>query len=268
MCKTVEDVWKLDMESVVYEELLTPVPHACDAADIKEREAALGAIGLYYPMLYTTLFMWPVEVLGWELFILAATYEPQKFHSHFLQPCVRKSREIITRIAEVTTSPFVFVHDDLAYVNGPIFRPDWYDEWIFPHYPKIWEPAKRCGKKVIFVADGNMSVFLPRLLECGVDGLMFEVPATPIEQVIEHFNLPEKFLIGGVSTSVLRFGSPAEVRSMVYDLNRLTRDCPGFALASGGGLHGDIPLENLIAYFDARVEIHATPRNWKCLSEW
>jgi uroporphyrinogen-III decarboxylase len=214
-------------------------------------------------MLYTTLFMWAVEVLGWELFMLAAASQPEKFHEHFLVPCSVKSMEIVTQIASSSASPFVFVHDDLASAAGPVFHPSWYDEWIFPHYPQIWKTAKQLGKKIIFVGDGNLSMFLPKLFETGVDGLMFETPATPIAQVIEHFGGQGKYFIGGISTHVLRFGTPQDVRSMVIELHKLTRDCPGFAIASGGGLHGDLPIENLIAYFDARIEINATPQNWK-----
>ena len=50
---------------------------------------------------------------------------------------------------------------------------------------------------------------------------------------------------------------------MKYELIEKVKDCQGFALASGGGLHGNIPLENLIAYFDARAAIGATPKDWK-----
>ena len=75
-CTTPEAVWDLDVGSLSYDDLLTPVPHPCTAEDIQAREAAIGEVGLYYPMLYTTLFMWGVEVLGWNTFMLAAAMEP------------------------------------------------------------------------------------------------------------------------------------------------------------------------------------------------
>jgi len=43
------------MADVSYDDLLVPVPHLCTAQDVGERDAAVGDIGLYYPMLYTTL---------------------------------------------------------------------------------------------------------------------------------------------------------------------------------------------------------------------
>ncbi len=113
------------------------------------------------------------------------------------------------------------------------------------------------------VADGNMTAFLGRLVEAGADGLMFENPATPLEAVIEHFGGAGKFLIGGIATALLTTGTPDQVRRMVFDLVEKVEPCQGFAISSCGGLHGNIPLQNLEAYFDARAEIGATPKDWR-----
>jgi len=262
-CATPEEVWDVDVAALNHDDLLTPVPHPCHRPDIIARMTAVGEVGLYYPMLYTTLFMGPVEVLGWENFLIAAQLEPQRFHDHFLAPWAAKSAAIVTEMAQAGDSPFVFVHDDLASATGPMFHPDWYDEYIFPHYPDIWRDARQAGKKIIFVADGNMTVFLPKLVEVGVAGIMFETPATPLEAVIEFFGGEGRFFIGGISTLKIATGTPDEVRRMVFDLFERVGDYPGFAMASGGGLNGGLPLPNLEAYFDARAEIGATPADWR-----
>ena len=57
--------------------------------------------------------------------------------------------------------------------------------------------------------------------------------------------------------------APDDVTKMVYQLYEKVNHCPGFAMSSCGGLHHNIPMNNLIAYFDARSEIGATPKNWK-----
>lgn len=262
-CTSTEDVWELDMNTIHYSDLITPVPHFCEWNDIHIRQQLLQNVGLYYPMLYTTLFMWAVEVLGWEVFMLAGIEQSGRFHEHFLVPCVEKSKQIIHEILEASESPFIFVHDDLADASGPVFPPSWYDEFIFPHYPEIWKEAKDRGKKIILVADGNMTEFLPNLLQAGVDGFMFENPATSIDDVISYFGLPGKIMIGGIDTQKLTYGTPEEVKQMVYDLHGKTKYIKGFAISSCGGLHGNIPLPNLEAYFDARADIGATPEDWR-----
>ncbi|AQQ70088.1 Uroporphyrinogen decarboxylase (URO-D) [Limihaloglobus sulfuriphilus] len=258
-----EDVYSLDIDSLRYDDLIVPVPHPCSRDDIKFREKLLGGTGMYYPMLYTTLFMWAVETLGWENFMVAAITEPQRFTRHFFEPCAEKSRRIVDEIAEASENPFIFLHDDLADANGPVFPLAWYEDCIFPFYKKIFEPAKRRGKKIIFVADGNMTVFLPRLVELGVDGIMCENPATPLESVMEHFGGSGGYIIGGIDTARLTMSSPDDISLMVQQVYNTTRDCSGFAVSSCGGLHGNIPMENLDAYFDARVRIGATPANWR-----
>ena len=92
---------------------------------------------------------------------------------------------------------------------------------------------------------------------------MFENPATPLEAVIEHFGQTGKFMIGGIETVTLTSGTPEDIRRMVFELYENVQHIPGFAIASCGGLHGNIPRKNLEAYFDARVEIGATPDDWR-----
>jgi len=262
-CSSVEDIWNLDVRALNYSDLVTPVPHPCQGDDIRSREDYIGDTGLYYPMLYTTLFMWGVETLGWETFMIAAFSEPERFHDHFLLPCMEKSIAMVEEISRASDNPFVFLHDDLASATGPVFPPSWYDDYVFPHYKEIFAPAKSRGKKIIFVADGDMTAFLPKLIDVGVDGIQFENPATNPDAVLEHFATKGRFMIGGIDTVRLTNGSPDEVREMVLCIHERMKNIPGFAMSSCGGLHENIPLENLCAYFDARAEIGITPGDWR-----
>ena len=262
-CATVEDVWKLDVESLAYEDLLDPMPHPYRPDDARARVEAIGEIGLYYPVMYYTVFMWAVEVLGWEIFLLAAAWEPQRFHDHFLAPCAEKTLRMITEVARATDDPFLFLHDDLADARGPVFRPEWYDEFIYPHYRRIFARADELGKKVVFAADGNLTHFLPTLVDLGTVGLFYESPATPLGAVLEHFGRAKRFFIGGIETVKLTFGEPDDVRRMVFELAEACGDRPGFVMSSSGGLHDGIPMPNLEAYFDARAEIGVNGSNWR-----
>jgi len=262
-CADADDVWTVDMQRMSYTDLVLPPPHSCDINDIKARAAALGDIGCYYPMLYTTLFMWPVEVFGWEIFMSAAFEEPERFFETVLQPCIAKSRALVEAMVRGSSNPVIYVHDDLCDGRGPVFPPGWYEEYIFPHYAGILAPARSAGRKVVLVVDGNVSAFLPRLVELGFDGLMFENPATPLDAVLAAFDRPDHLLIGGIETVKLTNGTPDDVREMVRSVQRKTANRPGFAFASCGGLHGNIPMENLEAYFDTRAEYGVNPVDWR-----
>jgi len=243
-----------------YRSLVTPVPHPLDLEDIRSREETLGERGLYYCQYYTTFFMWGVEYLGWEVFMIAAITDPEGFREKFLDRAFEASLACIRELCEASC-PLVFLHDDLADARGPVFPPAWYDAYILPRYAELFRPVKEAGKKVVFVADGNMEHFLRPLRELGVDGVMLENPATDFRRILDVFG--DRIVIGGADTKLLTLGEPGEIRKSVAEIAAATRGIPGFALSSPGGLHGNIPLENLEAYFDARVEAGFTPPGWR-----
>jgi uroporphyrinogen-III decarboxylase len=191
---------------------------------------------------------------------MAAAMDPKRFDEKFFRVVFPKSLAMITTLAEVD-SPFVFCHDDLVDAKGPMFHPGWYENYIFPRYEQLWRPGKERGRQVVFVADGNMNEFLRPLRRTGVDGVMLENPATDFDRILDVFG--DKIVIGGIETGVLMHGSPEQVRRHVLEVNERTRGVRGFVMASPGGIHGNLPLENLVAYFDARVETGHTPEGWK-----
>jgi hypothetical protein len=257
---SVEEFWRSPPLELRYRDLRTPVPHPLEARDIQARTDLLGDVGLYYCMLYTTLFMWGVEYLGWEVFLLAAASDPAGFDETFLQPAFAASLALIEQLAQIDT-PFVFCHDDLADGRGPVFAPGWYERYIFPRYQDLWRPVKGRGKKLIFVADGNMGPLLSELRQTGVDGVMLENPATDFERILAEFS--DRIVIGGVETAVLNRGSPGEIRRHVLEVNGRAAGIQGFVMSTPGGIHGNIPLENLESYFDARVRSGHTPAGWR-----
>lgn len=251
---------KPDQITPSYEELITPVPHKCTKEDINLRENLLGERGVYYYQLYTTLFMWGVEYLGWEVFMLASALDELYLKELFLDKVFPLSQEL-TKTQCAASGPFVFHHDDLADARGPVFHPEWYDKYIFSRYPDLWQIVKDSGKKLIFVADGNMEPFFNQLREAGVDGVMLENPATDFDAILEAFH--DKIIIGGVDTKVLTFKDPDAIRTHIHDIHNKVKGIPGFVISTPGGLHGNIPLENLEAYFDARAELGYTPECWR-----
>lgn len=70
-------------------------------------------------------------------------------------------------------------------------------------------------------------------------------------------------VICGTDTYKLTVGSPEQITDSVFQIDAVTRNTPGFAICSPGGVHNNIPIENLEAYFDARVEVGFTPKGWR-----
>ncbi len=257
---SVEEFWRSEPLDLDYAGLRTPVPHRLSLRDMRRRSRLLGEVGLYYCMLYTTLFMWAVEVLGWEVFLLAAAMDAEGFDARFLAPAWEATGRLVERLLQ-GEGPFVVLHDDLADARGPFFHPSWYERYVFPRYRELFAEVHQRGKQVIFVADGNMGPFLGELRACGADGVMLENPATDFGRILETFG--DRIVVGGAETGVLAREGPQRVRRHVLEVHARTQGMPGFVLSTPGGIHGGIPLENLEAYFDARVETGHTPPGWR-----
>ncbi len=211
-----------------------------------------------YGFYYTTLFMWPVMVFGWELFLTSAVSQEERFDKlldRFFQLSIKRTQALAR-----TSMNVVILHDDITFKDGPVLAPEWYERHIFPRYPDIFKPLLEAGKKVIFCSDGKLDVFLERLIELGIDGFMPETPATNLDKLLEIGK--DKVIIGGIDTGILTRGSPNEVLTHTQEVLQKTLDLPGFFISSPGGLYGNIPLENLRSYFQARSEFGGPPVDW------
>lgn len=197
---------------------------------------------------YNTLFMWPITTFGWELFLGTAATYPREFG------------ELLGRFAQVSIKHFEAwsrvpglrlcgSHDDLCMTRGPVFRPDWYREYVFPWYSRLWQPLKERGIKVIFRCDGNMDEFVDDVVACGADGLYFR-NETDLRRVAEKFG-GKLILIGNVSTQALTFGTEQDVSAEVRRCIDSAGDCPGYFINVAGEIPPNVPPRNIRALFTA-----------------
>lgn len=193
---------------------------------------------------YTTLFMFPVMVFGWEMFMLAAATQPARFRV-VLDKFAELSIEFMEMWAD-TGVEVIIAHDDLASSAGPIFNPDWYRKYIFPWYDRITAPFRRQGKKVIFCSDGDITALLGDLAK-HFDGFLIE-PLVDLEYLGKTYG-QSKVIIGGIDTKVLTFGAPSDVEREVRIKTEIFRNCPGYFYMAAGSLPGNIPIQNLDTYF-------------------
>jgi len=211
-----------------------------------------------YGFYYTTLFMWPVMVFGWELFLIPAVTQEKRFDKlidRFFQLSLK-----CTKALAYTSMKVVILHDDITLSTGPAIAPEWYERHIFSRYPEIIKPLKNSGKIVLFCSDGKLDIFLDRLVEIGFDGFMPETPATDFDKLLEIGK--SKVIIGGIDTGILTRGSPEEVFTHTVEVLEKTVDLPGFFISSPGGIYGNIPMENLRAYFRARSKFGGPQVDW------
>ena len=202
--------------------------------------------GLYY----TTLFQWFIVVFGWEMFLVAAASDPERF-GLCLDRFERMSRIYAEEYA-ASEIPFFFCHDDLAMTRGLVFPPEWYRKYLFPAYERILEPVRAAGKKVMFVSDGNYGLLVDDLFAAGVDGIMVDW-TFDLKDLFRKYG-GKKIIAGNADTMVLTYGDMADVRKEVARCVSAAGGMPGYVIKCSNDLPQNIPLCNIEAYFDAIAE--------------
>ncbi|MFA5688503.1 MAG: uroporphyrinogen decarboxylase family protein [Kiritimatiellales bacterium] len=209
----------------------------------KQKQDLLGDSGLFIGWYYHTLFMWPVEIFGWENFMLAAMSDPERF-AEILDQFFELTKRDVLAMAQVPDLPLIGCHDDLCNANGPMFNPGWYREFIYDRYSELTHALRDAGKKSLFVCDGNVVPVLDDLVTVGFDGIGID-GHSDLEAVIKVFT--GKIITGGLRASVVSNGTPEEIESMVKKTAALVKDEPGYFFKSSG-MSGRTSLQNIDHY--------------------
>lgn len=171
--------------------------------------------------------------------------EPEKYRRVLGQ--IRKRREsLLEQLAQFEVDG-IFILDDLAGKNGPLFSPKALREFLFPELKELVDIIHQLGKPAFFHSDGFIKPILPDLLALkvdvlhGFDGLDYEA-LKDIKGVIDgkaafmgNFNLH----FDGQGNGALR----ADMR-FVMELFAGS----GYIFSSDGGFTPD-SIENLVALY-------------------
>ncbi len=200
---------------------------------------------------YVTLFSGLISLFGWEMLLLAGGTDMDRFGR-----VVRRYEKWISQFFETfaeTNIPVMMVHDDITWASGPIFRPDWYRKYIFPAYKRLWSPVIESGKRVIFTSDGDYSLFLKDIVDCGASCLVME-PTTDMAAFAETYGKTHSF-IGNADTRILLNGTKEMIRAEVERCIDIGRKCPGFIMAVGNHIPPNTPVENALYYNEVFEEL-------------
>jgi hypothetical protein len=206
--------------------------------------------------IYVTLFSGLIAIFGWEMLLTAGGLDPDRFGevAHRYARWIQHHYDALARSA----TPVVWSHDDIVWAAGPVFRPDWYREYIFPNYERFYAPLIEAGKKVLFVSDGNYTPLLDDIAATGVHGFFFE-PLTDLETVVERYGQTH-VIIGNADTRVLLRRDRDAIRREVERCMRLGRSCPGYFMGVTNMIPANTPVESALAYYDTYEELSTSLR--------
>jgi len=149
-------------------------------------------------------------------------------------------------VAEVT--------DDLGSQTGPMISMDIYREFYAPHHKRFIDLCHEFGVKVFHHDDGACRMFLPLLVEMGIDILnpiQWTCPGMNLIELKAEFGDRVCFHGGIENQRILPFGTPEDVRAEVrHCIDALASDGTGYILAPCHNLQVNTPVENILAMYE------------------
>jgi uroporphyrinogen decarboxylase len=153
--------------------------------------------------------------------------------------------------------------EDIGFQNGPIVSPELYRELLKPRHMRWFNLVKKHTNAFVHLHScGSIYKLLPDIIELGVDIINpVQVSARDMDSSILGQEYGDRLSFwGGIDTQrVLPRGTTAEVRAEVK--RRISDLAPGggYVLISVHNIQPDVPLENILAMYDAAKEYGTYP---------
>jgi len=208
---------------------------------------------MVYPEIYTMDGFYKNYItIGIEKFSYLYCVYPE-----LIQKWVKVTNERILRKIEVklhyNVSPVAMMWSDLAAKGGLIFPPEMLEDLCYPYIEEIVNLLHSKNIKVIFHSDGDLTKALYILVDrCKIDGLnTIDVGAgMNVRQLKQEYG-NRLVLVGGMDANILTYGNKEQVIAGTKELIDIAGKRGGLCIASSfGEIGNDMPLENILAYFD------------------
>jgi len=148
--------------------------------------------------------------------------------------------------------------EDIAFKNGPIVTPDFFNIKCGSAIKKVMDVYRKSGTKYAFVdCDGDFRQLMPGWLENGVN-IMFPLEvAAGIHPEELRKELPSIRMMGGVDKMVLLKGKD-EIKKELHRLKPIADD-GGFIPHIDHRVQADVPFKDYLYYLDVKRDLFGIP---------
>lgn len=195
--------------------------------------AGKAEVGYPVPSHYGTLVTRAVLEFGWEPFLMAAGLDPQRL-GMLLDRFGEASLAVARGWAATEGVGLIVIHDDIAGTRGVFMRPEWYRQYVFPWYRRIFAAIHERGCKVLYISDGNYMQVLDDILDTGPDGLYIESSSMDPAAFMQRGG-PNKLYLLKTDSRLIDFGTPDDIHTELSALRNLHSTYPGIMMYRGGG---------------------------------
>ena len=141
---------------------------------------------------------------------------------------------------------------DMADNNGPFFKPDQMERWVYP-YLKRWTAALHSmGLFGIMHSDGNLTPYIEQLASHGLDALQAIDPVAGMDIVATKQKVGGRLcLCGNVDCGRLLLGTPEENFEATKKLLLACKPGGNFILGASNAVQPEVPMANYRAMIEA-----------------
>lgn len=155
--------------------------------------------------------------------------------------------------------------DDLGHEGGPFMSPDIYRSIFKPRHAILVDYVRRHSSMKTFLHScGSIYALIPDLIDVGYDIINpVQTSARDMEpgRLKAEFGADITFWGAGIENrTVLKDGTPAEVRAQALERLALLSRGGGFVFNTVHNIMPDVPARNCLALFDAIAEFNGQPR--------
>jgi uroporphyrinogen decarboxylase len=146
----------------------------------------------------------------------------------------------------------VFSASDMADNSGPFYNPKQMERWVYPFLTQWSQSVHAMGMYSILHSDGNLSPYLSRLADTGLDGLQAIDPVAGMDLRQTKDAVGGRLcLCGNVDCGRLLRDTPEEVYRITRDLLETCKAGGGLVLGASNAVQPDVPLVNYRAMIQA-----------------
>ena len=229
-------------------------PHNFDdmQRDLRERSGEF----LVLPSGYFGIYERAYAIMGFQEFMLNLSIAPRAVH-RLMDKITANKVEMARRIVAMG---FKIAHhgDDLGTQSATFFSKQTFREFVLPRLKEAWEPYNKAGLPICLHSCGNITDFIPDLLEIGMRVL------EPVQPVMDLAYLKRQFgrhltFWGGIETqNLLPFGTPQQVKEMARRTIRTLGKGGRHIIAPSQEVMNDVPIDNVKALVETIIEERQT----------
>ena len=239
------DILDMDLEDAV-EAYQTPDPDKAENFDgMRADLEKYGGDLLVMPSGYLGIYERCYSLMGFESFMMECALRPELV-GRLMDKITDYKVEVAKR--KVAMGVKVAHHgDDLGVQTGGFFRLEMFRELIKPRIARLFSVYKEAGIPIMMHSCGNITSYIPDLLEIGLDALEPVQPCMDLEHLKAEFG-DRLTLWGGIDTQqLLPFGTPEEVAAEAARVIRILCKGGRHIIAPSQEIMADVPIENIVA---------------------